>query len=756
VKTDDAGAIGASTLRHSQGGSDEMQKRDQWKCPQDMSLNFLERATCRRCGFARPPQPQIVATTMRGSGGVPNATPAVAGEWMCKCQCLNFASRAACRSCLAPRLGSAGPALAPISPGAGVRVAMRGSSGGWGREDVTHSPSAPAAHPAVVDAADEIQRVDKRLTEVEEEMAQLRMRRAEEAGRKTGGFVSPKVLVEAIYRDNQQRTGFVPTFAPAVPVADGVVVAPEATFLDPLLESVLTITQPLDYPVFRENAQKHQMIGAAIKAEIRRRKLRVYYRMRMVGERMAKVVEPDEAQGEMPRQQVVLRPGGVMRLQEMASLAQSVGDQRWDSNLAREVDMVWNRDHLRYVFDDQSQRVLDPEQENAERRAALRWTDEEQKAFVDAYKEYGKEFHVIATKKPFRVSEVAPKTTHEIIAFYYFVKHRINLKQIASKRGGWARSVARERSSMSSSATPIPRELVSMGITSEADVVAYLMAKSKAPEAGASASASPLIAAVVSAPSSLSDVLVKLEPIEKRAREEDNVGDGSVIKSETEAKGDVKFDIEDDDDEAEVSSVQSDVVLPEISLEPGFTVEANITNWSGLEMEIFFESLSEFGPDWAMLARDTGKSADKCAAFYLQNEGKVRKTLHRAAGVKLELGLWTDEEKVAYRQFVIENGRDWSGLAHFIPDKTEDQCRALWSRFKVRLGLREAFNLWKQEAARPAKTQKKEEDVGLPVALSSAVEEEGMSPPVSTRPQMAETQDAGFIINHNPENIKKE
>lgn len=609
----------------------------------------------------------------------------------------------------------------------------------------------------MTDAADEIQRVDKMLGDLEEEVAQLRIRRAQEASRKPG-IVSPKVLVETIYRENHVRTGFIPTLAPAVPLADGQVAAPETAFLDPVLDSVLTLTQPQDYPCFRATAEKRVQLEGAIKAEIRRRKLQVYYRMRMVGERMAKMVEPEDPQGGNggSPQKPLLKPGGVMRLQEMASSTQN-GNQRWDSNLAREVDMEWNRDHLRYVFDDQSQRVLDPERENAERRAALRWTEEEQKAFIEAYKDYGKEFHVIATKKPFRVSEVAPKTTHEIIAFYYFVKHRINLKQLVSKRGGM-RGLPKDRAAMSSSATPIPRELLNLGITSEAEVVAYLMAKSKGSDPGVAATvaaAAAAAASVASAPSSLSDVQVKLEPgpvlSEKRPREEESVierlsfssasGAGPAGSSAISA-----INIGDDVDEAEIgSSVASaaalasvEFAMPEIVLPDAFDASAHSAIWTSLESDIFLEAVGEYGPDWPSLAKDTGKTLEQCAAFYLQHPEPIRLALQRAALlVKVEPGIWSDEDKVAYRQHVTEFGRDWSKLAAVL-HKPEEQCRAVWSRFKVRLGLREALKFWEeqQESARPVKALKVEE---------GDVAGEMKSPPLTTRPMMAETQDAGFL-----------
>ncbi len=758
------GGVGglANGLRHSQG-SEELQKRDQWKCPADSSLNFLERATCRRCGAARPAQPVIVTTTVRapiplpGGGGAP--APAAVGEWMCKCQTLNFASRASCRQCFLPRPASA--VLTPSSPGSMVRAGMRGSSGGWGREDVQPSPPAPAA---VADAADEIQRVDKQLTELEEEVAQLRMRRAQEASRKPG-IVAPKVLVETIYRENHVRTGFVPTLAPAVSLPDGQVQAPESAYLDPVLDSVLTLMQPQDYPCFQDTAKKHEVLGSAIKAEIRKRKLRAYYRMRMVGERNAKLVEPLEDSQTGGQHKTLLRPGGVMRLQEMASSTHA-GTQRWDSNLAREVDMEWNRDHLRYVFDDQSQRVLDPERENAERRAALRWTEEEQKAFVEAYKDYGKEFHVIATKKPFRVSEVAPKTTHEIIAFYYFVKHRINLKQLASKRG-----MRRERAAMSTSATPIPRELLNLGITSEADVVAYLMAKSKGSEGGVAAVASAAMP-VVSTPSSLSDVQVKLEPgpAEKRLRSDESSKSESVHRS---SGGGVQISavaalaaanaaaVAGAAAASVVGAASNDFLMPDIVLEEGFDAAAHATQWSSLESDIFLEAVVEYGPDWVLLAKDTGKSPQQCAAFYVQNLSLVRQALQESTGqIKVEPNQWTDEDKVAYRQFVMENGRDWTRLSATL-HKSEDQCHALWRHFKVRLGLVEALKIFEQEEeSRPSKTIKLEDSPAdadaaaatgaaapaAPAASSEPSAAELMSPPLSNRPLLAETQEAGFFI----------
>ncbi len=61
-----------------------------------------------------------------------------------------------------------------------------------------------------------------------------------------------------------------------------------------------------------------------------------------------------------------------------AKLRPSESDKRWDSSLAPEVEMVWDRDVINHVFDDQTQRVLDPDAENRERRAALRWTPDEQ------------------------------------------------------------------------------------------------------------------------------------------------------------------------------------------------------------------------------------------------------------------------------------------------------------------------------------------------------------------------------------------
>ena len=679
--------------------------------------------------------------------------------------------------------------MGPSSPVSGVRAAMRGTAGAWGRDDgpqqAAAAPHAPAADPAVAGAAQEIERVEAELEKVEQEIATLRgMWRQQDAGRQTG-FVAPQVLVERVYRENAQRSGLAVPPSPlplrAAPVAEDGAAAPEQPLMD--CEAGPTATDPARYEVFQENAARHAVLGPAIRAEIRRRKLRVYHRMRMTGERMGKLCEPeDAAPGQAPAR--VLRPGGVVRLQEMASPAYE-GTARWDSSLAKEVDFVWQRDALRYVFDDQTQRVHDPEHENQERRATLRWTDEEQKAFVEAYKDYGKEFHVVATKKPFRVSEVAPKSTHEIIAFYYHIKHRIGLKQLTSKRGMPARSV-RDRAALSSSAPPIPRELLNLGITSEAEVVAYLVAQNKAGAAAAAAAAvAPAQAAPgtplggsqgSSAPSSLSDVQVKREATaaEKRPREEEQQQQEErdesreqsqqsqppqpsseqqqqqerlegLAKNETAAYGD------EDDAESSGFAFVGDFVPPEVALEPDFDAAAHATTWSPLETALLLESVGEFGPDFEKLARDTGKSSAQCAAFYVQNEGLMHKAMRRAQAQRPADGggAWSDEEKVTFRQCVMEHGRNWEQLLRALPGKTQEQCAALWNQFKWRLGLEDAFRSWQAEqaeqAARPAKALKSEDAVSAPAAARGAGEEMVTSPPLSARPFLAETQDASVL-----------
>ncbi len=613
------------------------------------------------------------------------------------------------------------------------------------------------------------------MEKAEQEISTLRaVRRQQEAGRQTGD-VPPKVLVETVYRENMQRNNFVGVFvAPKVEPTEGAAAngtAPDPVFVDPELEWPPSVTQPSNYEVFQDNLSRFQAHGSAVKAEIRRRKLGIYHRMRMVGEHTGKLCEPEEtANGSVPTK--LLRPGGVVRLAEMAmSGSFASGEQsRWDTSLAREVDMVWNRDPLRYVFDDQTQRVRDPELENLERRQMLRWTDEEQKAFVDAYRDYGKEFHVLATKKPFRVSEVAPKSTHEMIAFYYHIKHRIGLKQLVSKRGGSSRLARGDRGAMSSSAPPIPRELLNLGITSEAEVVAYLVAQNKAVAAGAggaaaaagssaSAAASASASPAMSLPSSLSDVQFKTEqPVTLSAAEKRPRDDEASVKVEQAVKVDVDVGtLFGDEDDAESSSVANvaDFVMPEVVLEPGFDATAHATVWSPLEASIFLESLREFGPNFEMLAKDTGKTAAQCAAFFVQNEALMQKTLRRAHSKRgMDLGEWNDEEKVAYRQCVMENGRDWKKLAETFPGKSADQCRALWSMFKWRLGLQEAFRIWTSEhSERPTKVFKSDAEAssGQHVDASgeggAADEQSAMSPPMSTRPFLAETQDGAAFAS---------
>lgn len=303
----------------------------------------------------------------------------------------------------------------------------------------------PPPSSQVSDAASEIQRVDREIAEIDEEISQLKMRRAHDAAtpqQPTLTVDSPDEVAERILRENLAKSALGGATPDAASAVASVLPSPlplveparppgvEVVDVDAEVESALLAkqaNQPNTYACFRATAARHEVVKDAVRAEVRRRKLQAYYRMRMTGEAMAKDIEASvdlaaqqSALGQPVTVQRLLVPGGMYRLQHGWRKQESTG--RWDSSLAPEVDMEWDRDVFNHVFDDQTQRVHDPEAENRERRAHLRWTPEEQDAFVEAYRDYGKEFHVVATKKPFRVSEVAPKSTHDIIAFYYHIK----------------------------------------------------------------------------------------------------------------------------------------------------------------------------------------------------------------------------------------------------------------------------------------------------------------------------------------------
>jgi hypothetical protein len=540
----------------------------------------------------------------------------------------------------------------------------------------------------VGDAANEIQRVDRQLGDVEEEIKQLQEQKAVEVERRLNR-IDPEVLKNDIYEQNQLK-------------------AKDA----PPIEQV-HITEPQDYEIFKETAKKFEQIESAMRKEIRKRKVLTYHRMRMTAERMAKVYEVSKEAGEALRQQQqqqqndfgevsVLEPGALFRLRELAAPQTRSQESRWDSSLAPEVEMVWRKDVIGLRYDDQTSRVLDSYRENEERRATLKWTDEEQNAFIEAYKDYGKEFHVIATKKPFRVSEVAPKTTHDIISFYYHIKHRIGLKQLVSRRGGM-RSIPQRNEGILPANTPIPREFLALGITTEKELLAYLVAQ-------------------------------------KKSRSSDSKEESGGSGAEKRPREEVKME----EDEAEESGGVGNV--PDLNIDfSGFDATQHVVEWKPEQANVFEECLRDIGPDFEQLARFTGHTVDQCKAQYVINE-QVMSMMIRKAVVKKKgevLGEWSEDEKNQMPALVETHGKDFEGIAAALVGngKTKDMVEVFWNRYKWRLGLSAAYDAWEKKQERPTKAIKTEAeedavsgrkvlaetlDIRAPVvALDSAVKKEG-------------------------------
>ena len=630
---DDFSALSPSVVRPS--GLPEGH-REQWQCPGDSSLNFMERPTCRRCNQPRPANPLTFVTikgggivsagpnssaaggAIGGIGGAPGQAPGGAGsEWMCgKCRMLNFAQRTTCRSCSAPR-----------PPGAGTAVGSPGTQ----RPSMTGS-----GEPQVSDAAEGIQRLNKQLAEIDEEMERVKLRKSFMEARQAS-FVDPQELVDRIYAENQRRVqGLAPITEP-----------------QPI--------EPDKYELYQTEAARAKEMHDRVKAVLRRRKLLYYHRVRMTGVRMMTLVQhgketPVYPEFGFPR---LCLPSALFRMtsqvQTRSGPPPMPNTDRWDNNLAPEVDMDWHYEPITYVYDDQTQRVHDPYKEHETRREMLRWTDEEQAAFVEAYKDYGKEFHAVATKKPFRLSEVAPKTTQEIIAFYYHIKHRIGLKQLVSRRG--------TRMASSGENIAIPRELRDIGITTEQEFLAYLVAQNKDREE---------------------------KMAEKRQREEaSRNGDKPV-------SGEVKMELP--------SALRADL--------SGVKVESHQpSNWSELQWHILVESVREHGPKWSLLAKDTGKTVDEVRAAYAAEQAQLEKELmlERASGHDAGVaGEWVDDERLLLRQLIRKHGDDWDVVADGLKSKSGAQCQALFHRFRWRLGLQEALTEWESEQSgeRPQKSAK--------------------------------------------------
>ena len=542
------------------------------------------------------------------------ASAVAASEWPCgKCRMLNFAARTTCRSCSAPRplVVAGSPTIGHVAPAV-----------------------APPGEPQVGDAADGIQRVDRQLAEVTDEMAHLWQRRAIEQAR-LDSFLAPEKLVARIAKENRAR----------------VAVKEEN---DDVEVSASHPVEPSEYDLFRETASRAKENRALYHRVIRERKMVTYHRMRMTGRRMMGEVEANTfLLDDGTLDESVLLPGAVFRLATWANNDRHEGTERWDASLAPEVPMVWNRDPLNHVYDDQTQRVQDPYAEHAARRQMLKWTDEEQTAFVEAYKDYGKEFHVVATKKPFRVSEVAPKTTNEIIAFYYHIKHRIGLKELVSRRG--ARMM-----SLSNGASNIPKELRDMGINTEKDFLAYLVAKNRGEEIAAAES-------------------------QQRKQQEQQ----QQQQAEKRPRGG-----------AEEGAEEEAVLL------------AN-TEWSGLEAAILEESLREHGRAWETVAQDTGKSAQQVEAFVKSQPDRFKDALDSPVSLDdgMSLSDWTESQRTTCRQLIRNRGTDWEAVAQGLPGKNAEQCKALFDRFRWRLGLQEALNRWDadHQTQRPNKSQKTSE-----------------------------------------------
>lgn len=731
-------------------------------------------------------------------------------EWKCVgCNFLNYPNRTHCHQCqMAKPVNVNSPHFQRVGGGGG---AAGRNPGMWSRSDEGVQTSnigmaQPTPSPQVSTAAEEIQRVDRQLAEVDEELAQLKIRRDHEilAAAKEGGVImmDPEVVAEKIYKENATRLGL----AYPVPVPDddswmnvlakeeaaaaaAAASAAEATDAVPPAESAATTTtidvkkeptltttsiaaepfacQPWEYECYQETETKQKELGQLIHKEIRRRKLATYYEMRMTGERMAKMCElyADQAQywanimdnGEAQysadqvkrnmERNVVLQPGGLMRL----SQKRKAGDARWDSSLAPEVEMEWNKDLLKYTFDDQTQRVHDPLAEHRERRAPLRWTQEEQDAFVEAYRDYNKEFHVIATKKPFRMSETAPKSTHDIIAYYYHSKHRLDLKKVGARRtlgGGGMQSggrTPRDRSAAEparAALPPIPQELVALGISSEAALVAYLkeqQAKQGANKgdeggepsgkrAGDGGGGAGVAAEASQAKKSKVDLLEE-ETMAKAndaaaiggsvAASGDGAASSGTITSTSSSNGDDTGRLKVVDSVIEWESDHYfdngpvDDSLPDVPVDFGngsdvYVVPPDNVDWSELEVAIFKEGLRDYGPDFQRLARDTGKSEAQCKSWFSQHQLEMQRMMKRARQQPFPgPGDWKDDEKVSFRQQVMENGRDWAKLSAAIPGKTEDECKGLWRVFRWRLGLEEAMRAHREEEQQepPLKTR---------------------------------------------------
>lgn len=74
-----------------------------------------------------------------------------------------------------------------------------------------------------------------------------------------------------------------------------------------------------------------------------------------------------------------------------------------------------------------------------------------------------------------------------------------------------------------------------------------------------------------------------------------------------------------------------------------------------------------------------------------------------------EAGEWSDDEKVLFRQVVMNHGCDWAALTASFPGKSEAACRALWRKYKWRLGLQEALRSFAEQQQQQQQARSDEE-----------------------------------------------